>query len=164
MKLGYKTAWLLLLLITAIVFALVFTPAWWIKPFSAQTEKQLEISYYLRSWSPILTIVFSIVASGLAVIIWKKSKSRYGKAALIVPLLIIFGFTWLARQNHFEWLFNPLENAKFAKVSETDFVVDDEMVLAVKVKDDAAAFPVRQMAYHHIVQDIVGGMPITATY
>lgn len=164
MKLGYKTAWLILFLITAIVAAMVFTPVWFIKPFSAQTEKQLEISYFLRSWSPILTIVLSIAAVGLAVIIWKKSKRWYGKIALIVPLLIIFGFTWFARQNHFEWMFNPLENARFAKVSETDFVADDEMVLAVKVNDDAAAFPVRQMAYHHIVQDVVGGMPITATY
>lgn len=164
MKLSYKTAWLILLLITAIVFAIVFVPAWWIKPFSAQSEKQLEIAYHLRSWSPILTIVFSIAAIGLAVIIWKKSNRRYSKTALIVPLLIIFGFTWLARQNHFEWMFNPLENARFAKVSETDFVADDEMVLAVKVNADAVAFPVRQMAYHHIVQDVVGGMPITATY
>lgn len=164
MKLGYKTAWLILLLITAIVFALVFTPVWLIKPFSAQTEKQLEISYFLRSWSPILTIVFSISAIGLAVFIWKNSKRWSGKIALIVPLLIIFGFTWFARQNHFEWMFNPLENARFAKISETDFVADDEMVLAVKIGDDAAAYPVRQMAYHHVVQDVVGGMPITATY
>jgi len=164
MKLGYKTAWSILLLITAIVVAMVFTPVWFIKPFSVQTEKQLEISYFLRSWSPILTLVFSIAAVGLAFIIRKNSKRWYGKIALIVPLLIVFSFTWFARQNHFEWMFNPLENARFAKVSETDFVADDEMVLAVKVNDDAAAFPVRQMAYHHIVQDVVGGMPITATY
>jgi len=37
-------------------------------------------------------------------------------------------------------------------------------VLAVNVNGDSVAFPVRQMAYHHIVQDVVGGMPITATY
>ena len=61
-------------------------------------------------------------------------------------------------------MFNPLGNAKFAKVSETDFVKDDEMVLAVNINGDAVAFPVRQMAYHHIAQDIVGGTPITATY
>ena len=34
----------------------------------------------------------------------------------------------------------------------------------VKINGDAAAYPVRQMAYHHIVQDVVGGTPITTTY
>ena len=163
-KFGMKTAWLILLAIVLLVVAMVFTPVWFIKPFSAQTEKQLEISYFFKSWSPILTIVFALAAIGLAVFIWKNSKRWFGKAALIVPLFIIFVFTWFARQNHFEWMFNPLENANFAKVSETDFVADDEMVLAVKINDDAVAFPVRQMAYHHIAQDVVSGTPITATY
>ena len=163
-KFGLKTAWLILLAIVLLVVAMVFTPVWFIKPFSAQTEKQLEISYFFKSWSPILTIVFALAAIGLAVFIWNNSKRWFGKVALIVPLFIILVFTWFARQNHFEWMFNPLENANFAKVSETDFVADDEMVLAVKINGDAVAFPVRQMAYHHIAQDVVGGTPITATY
>ena len=163
-KFGLKTAWLILLAIVLLVVAIVFTPVWFIKPFSAQTEKQLEISYFFKSWSPILTVVFALAAIGLAVFIWKNSKRWFGKVALIVPLFIIFVFTWFARQNHFEWMFNPLENANFAKVSETDFVANDDMVLAVKINDDAVAFPVRQMAYHHIAQDVVGGTPITATY
>ena len=163
-KFGMKTAWLILLAIVLLVVAMVFTPVWFIKPFSAQTEKQLEISYFLKNWSPILTIVFALAAIALSVFIWKNSKRWFGKVALIVPLFIILVFTWFARQNHFEWMFNPLKNANFAKVSETDFVADDEMVLAVKVNGDAVAFPVRQMAYHHIAQDVVGGTPITATY
>jgi hypothetical protein len=61
-------------------------------------------------------------------------------------------------------MFNPVENVRFAKVSETDFVADDEMVLGVKINGDSVAFPVRQMAYHHVVQTTVGGTPITATY
>lgn len=163
-KFGNTTAWLILLTIVFLVVAMVFTPVWFIKPFSAQTEKQLAISYFLKNWSPVLTIVFALAAIGLAVFIWKNSNRWFGKVALIIPLFIIFVFTWFARQNHFEWMFNPLANANFAKVSETDFVADDEMVLAVKINNDAVAFPVRQMAYHHIAQDVVGGTPITATY
>ena len=164
MKLGYKTAWLILILIAAAVAVMVFTPVWLIKPFSAQTERQIEISYLLKSWSPILTIILAFAAIGLAVFIWRNSERWFGKIPLIFPLLIVLGFAWFARQNHFEWMFNPLENTRFARVSETDFVADDEMVLAVKINGDAVAFPVRQMAYHHIAQDVVGGTPITATY
>ena len=163
-KFGNKTAWLILLLITAATVAIVFTPVWLIKPFSAQSARQVEISYLLKSWSPVLTIVFAFCAIALAVFIWRNAARWYKTIPLILPLLIIFVFTWFARQNHFEWMFAPLESAKFSKVAETDFVADDEMVLAVKIETDAVAFPVRQMAYHHVAQTQVGGMPITATY
>jgi hypothetical protein len=38
------------------------------------------------------------------------------------------------------------------------------MVIAVDIKGDAVAYPVRQLAYHHIVQDVVGDTPIVVTY
>jgi amino acid transporter len=163
-KFGNKTAWLILLFITVATVAIVFTPVWLIKPFSAQTARALEVSYLLKSCSPALTIVFALAAIGLAVFIWKNARRWYRAVPLVLPLAIILVFTWFARQNHFEWMFNPLANARFAGVAETDFVADDEMVLAVKINGDAVAFPVRQMAYHHIAQDVVGGVPITATY
>jgi len=163
-KFGNKTAWLVLLLLTAIVVAMVFTPVWLIKPFSAQTSRAIEISYHLRSWSPLVTVILAIAALGLAVFIWRHAKRWYRALPVILPLFIILVFAWFARQNHFEWMFNPLETARFASIPETDFVADDEMVLAVRINGDAVAYPVRQMAYHHVVQDVVGGMPITATY
>lgn len=61
-------------------------------------------------------------------------------------------------------MFNPLTNSTYAKVSEVNFVKDDEMVMAVNVNGESVAYPVLQMAYHHVVQDVVGGQPITATY
>ena len=29
---------------------------------------------------------------------------------------------------------------------------------------EAAAYPIRQMAYHHLVHDTVGGVPVVVTY
>ena len=164
MKLGYKTGWLILLLILVVTIAIVVTPVWLIQPFAPQTARALTISYYFKSWSPILTIVFSLAGIGLAIFTWRKAKRWYSRIPVLLPLPLIFFFTWFAQQNHFEWMFNPLRQAKFASVSETDFVKDDDMVLAVKVNGDAVAFPVLQMAYHHVAQDVVGGTPITATY
>ncbi len=163
-KINLIAVWLFLPVLAFSVFIITAIPVWLIQPFAPQSENALQLSFLLKSWSPILTIIFALAAIGLAVFIWKNSKRWYGKVALIIPLLIIFVFSWFARQNHFEWMFNPLENTKFAKVSETSFVADDDMVLAVKINGDAVAFPIRQMAYHHIAQDVVGGTPITATY
>jgi hypothetical protein len=38
------------------------------------------------------------------------------------------------------------------------------MVMAIEINGDAVAYPVRQMGYHHVINDVVGGKPITATY
>ena len=164
MKLGYKTGWLILLLILVVTIAIVVTPVWLIQPFAPQTSQALTISYYFKSWSPILTIVFSLAAIGLAILTLRKAKRWYSKIPVLLPLPLIFFFTWFAQQNHFEWMFNPLHQATFAGVADADFVKDDDMVLAVKIDGDAVAFPVLQMAYHHVAQDVVGGTPITATY
>ena len=163
-KLGYKTAWLVLLGIATLVAAIVIIPVWLIQPFAPQTARGLTLSYYLRSWSPILTVVFSIAAIALSIFLWTRSKHWYGKIPLILALPVIFFFAWFAQQNHFEWMFNPLHHANFASIVETDFVKDDDVVLAVNINGDAVAFPVLQMAYHHVAQDVVGGTPITATY
>jgi uncharacterized membrane protein YhhN len=152
------------LLILVVTIAIVAIPVWLIQPFAPQTARGVEISYLLRSWSPVLTVVLALAAIILAIFIWKRSSRWYSKAPVIIPIFMILVFTWFARQNHFEWMFNPLAQPNFAKVAETDFVADDDMVLAVNINGDAVAFPVRQMAYHHIAQEVVGGTPITATY
>ena len=41
---------------------------------------------------------------------------------------------------------------------------DSDMVLAVENQGEAVAYPIRLMAYHHVVQDTVGGVPLVATY
>lgn len=164
MKLGYKFAWLLLLLAVAIAFAFIFIPVYLIQPFAPQTERALAISYFLKTWSPIVTPLLAVGVIGLVVVAWRKSKRWYSKVPLVLPIFLSLVFAWFAQQNHFEWMFNPLTSSDFAKASEVDFVKDDEMVLAVKINGDAVAYPVSLMAYHHIAQDVVGGTPITATY
>ena len=73
--------------------------------------------------------------------------------------------TWFARQNHFEWMFNPLPKAEYASVADArTFLVDAEMVMGIDVNGVSLAYPIRQLAYHHVVNDVVGGTPIVATY
>ena len=161
---GYKTAWALLLLSVVAAFTFIFVPVYLIQPFASQSEKAIETSYLLRSWSPLVTVVLAMAALAMAVCIWLRSGRWFGKAVVVLPLLLIAVFAWFARQNHFEWMFNPLGRTQFARAGEIDFLNDNEMVLAVNVNGDAAAFPVTLMGYHHIAQDVVGGVPITATY
>lgn len=157
-------AWVALLLIVLSGLAMVIIPVFIIMPFKAQTERGMELSYGLRNWSPLVTLVGSVVALALAVWLWPRARRWWRKAALVVILIPLLAATWFARQNHFEWMFNPLANASYAKTGEASFVADTDMVIAVEKNGESVAYPVRLMAYHHIVEDTVGGTPIVATY
>src|SRR5688500_13090883 len=156
--------WLALFVIVLAVSVIIVIPVWLIQPFAPQTGRDVAISFTLKSWSPFLSLAGAVLAVGVAVWVWRNSRRWWSKAFLIVPLFIIFICAWFARQNHFEWMFNPLANSAYAKVAQTDFVADDDMVLAVEIGGERVAYPVRLMAYHHLVEDTVGGVPVVATY
>ena len=158
-----RSAWLLLLVIMLGALAIVFVPAWIIQPFKPQTTRGLEISFAMRRWSPLVTLIALAFALLLVGLLGRGSR-WWTKALLVLIMLPLLASTWFARQNHFEWMFNPLAHSAYAKPTEATFVVDNDMVLAVDNNGEAVAYPVRLMAYHHVVQDVVGGTPIVATY
>ena len=158
-----KLAWLVLFLLVLVVLAIVLTPVFLIMPFKAQTPRIVEISYLMRRWSPWLTLLGSALILLLAIRLWLGGR-WWSRALLVLVLLPVLGATWLARQNHFEWMFNPLPNPAYAKSADATFLTDDDRVLSVTIGDESVAYPVRLMAYHHLVEDTVGGVPIVATY
>ena len=158
-----KLAWLALFLLVLAVVAIVLTPVFLIMPFKAQTPRIVEISYLMRRWSPLLTLLGSALILLLAIRLWLGGR-WWSRALLVLVLLPVLGATWLARQNHFEWMFNPLPNPAYVKSAEATFLNDDDRVLSVTIGGESVAYPIRLMAYHHVVEDTVGGTPIVATY
>jgi len=158
-----KLTWLMLIVLVALVLVVVLTPVFLIMPFKAQTSRTMEISYLMRRWSPWLTVLASLLIFTIALRLWIGGR-WFGRIALVLLLLPTLAATWLARQNHFEWMFNPLPNPGYAKAAEASFVNDDDRVLAVTINGESVAYPIRLMGYHHVVEDTVGGTPLVATY
>jgi Protein of unknown function (DUF3179) len=156
-------AWLLLLIILIIGLAVVITPIWIIQPFKPQTQRGLAWSYVFRRISPFVTVFASAAIVLTTIWLWRSTR-WFLKAFLVLLLLPMFAATWMARQNHFEWIFRPHASIAYATAPDAKFVGDNDMVLAVKNNGEAVAYPVRLMAYHHLVQDVVGGTPLVATY
>ena len=163
-SIGRRLIWPALLGLLLLSIAFVAIPVFLIQPFRPQTERALEISYLLRRWSPPITAI--ILAAAFALVIWQWARARrwWRKALLVIVLLLSIVPAWFARQNHFEWMFNPLQHSAYVKSADAGFVRDSDMVLAVRINNEAVAYPVRLMAYHHVVSDTVGGTPICATY
>lgn len=159
-----KLAWLTLLVLIIAALGWVAVPVAVIMPFKAQTARGVAVSYALKSWAPVFTGLALIAALALIVWLWRGKRSWWRRGLLLLSLAPLLVAAWFARQNHFEWMFHPLANSAYVKASEASFVDDKDMVLAVEVNGEAAAYPVRTLTYHHIINDVVGGRPITATY
>ena len=61
-------------------------------------------------------------------------------------------------------MFKPINKPEYARAAEASNVADSDMVMAVEINGETAAYPIREMAYHHVVEDVVGGVPLAATY
>ena len=161
---GRAVWWYVLASLVGVALMLVLTPAWLIQPFRAQTERGLGLSYTLKNVAPWATLAAATFGIVLAIWLWSNTRRWWGKSALVAATLLLCASAWFARQNHFEWMFNPLGASSFARASEASFVALDDMVMTVEVGDERVAYPVRQMAYHHLAHDVVGGTHIVATY
>jgi hypothetical protein len=158
-----RLAGIVLFLLALTALALVAVPVWLIRPFVPQTPRGLAVAFGLRQWAPAATVLLLLAGLALTVALWRGGRwwSRALAALAIVPLLAA---VWLARFNIYEKMFAPLDRARFVPVAEAKWVEEGDPVLAVTQGGEAAAYPIRQVAYHHIVQDVVGGVPVAVTY
>jgi hypothetical protein len=153
----------LLFLIVLGAIALVAVPVWLIRPFSPQTPEGLALAFGLRRWAPIATAIFLLGGLALAFFLWRGGR-WWSRALAVLAIVPLAGAAWMARVNLFEKMFSPMASTRFVPASEARWVEEDDPVLAVERGGDAVAYPVRQVAYHHIVEDAVGGVPVAATY
>jgi hypothetical protein len=160
-----RLLWPLLLIAVAAAATVVLVPTLTIHPFRPQTTRGVELSYALKRAAPVVTAIALAMALASALLLWGGAR-RWWRRGVIVILAAVTGLvTWFARQNHFEWMFNALPKAEYVGVPEArGFLVDAEVVMGIDVNGTALAYPVRQLAYHHLVNDVVGGTPLVATY
>jgi hypothetical protein len=59
----------------------------------------------------------------------------------------------------------PIDEPGFVTVAEANaYLTDDEPVVVLEIGGDARAYPVQVLIWHEIVNDTVGGMPVSVTY
>ena len=151
-------------LLSLLAVAVVAIPVVLIRPFSPQTPTSVAVAYHLRTASPWLAPAAAVlvVIFGLALLAGRPGHLRAG--LLVTAMALASGAAWLSHQNHFEWMFAPLPSADYTRARDVRFVDDADMVVAVELHGDAVAYPVRQMGYHHLLNDQVGGVPVVSTY
>ena len=155
---------ILLGLLACVSLVWVAIPVVLIWPFAAQTTAELELAYALRSHAGTWTLVLLVAGAAVAAFLWPRLASWKGRVPACLAVAALAGCAWMARQNHFEWMFHPLPRLAFIEAGEAKHVADEDLVLGVVSGGEGRAYPVRALAYHHVVNDEIGGEPIVATY
>lgn len=155
-------SWLVFLVSALAGIGLFFVPALIIRPFSHQAPSALVFAMSLRQSAPWGTLIAAIVCTMSALVLWQGGNLRRKVVLCSVLFLVAFSAV-MSRLNYFEWMFHPVDSPQFE--SEASSKLDaGEMILAVRFGTDARAYPIREMAYHHILNDVVNGTPVAVTY
>ena len=173
--------WVLFLVSALAAIALFFIPAFIIQPFKHQSPAGLALAIALRHRAPWGTLVAALLALGIALVLWRRQDPDEGargstmrrkwwsnanlwrRVVLGVVMVLVAFSTVMARLNYFEWMFHPVDSPRFETEAESK-LDKGEMILAVRLGSDARAYPILQMAYHHVLNDVVNGVPIAVTY
>jgi len=157
-----RVCWALFLAFVIAGVGLFFVPAFIIRPFKYQSPMALHTALVFRQFAPAGTILAVCTVLALMLVLWGRT-GRFQRIAMVLAGVLVLGAATMARMNYFEWMFHPVAQPGFLKADDVKLDAS-EMVLALDFNGDARAYPVREMAYHHIVNDVVGGVPVAVTY
>ncbi len=148
--------------LAAAALVLVSLPLVILWPLFDQPPALLRLAYLARAHGVALTL--ALLAAFLAVVArgWSAVRPRPGAlAALLLPVLISVG---LKAVNVSELIFAPADGPRMTPIADGQDIADSDMVLGVSLAGAARAYPVRYLAFHHMINDRLGGVPLLPTY
>ncbi len=144
------------------LFCLVY-PLYVIRPFRYQGARELSLALAVMQWRFLITAVCAAIALVVILLEWREISTKWRRWGVCAALAAIVIFGALTHINIYEKMFHPLGEPSF--ISAQDTKLDGaEKVISVNVSGVARAYPIRNISYHHVVNDVVNGLPIVATY
>lgn len=153
--------------VTAIACAIVslacfLFPMYIIQPYRAQGPREFPLAIAIRDTGPVLSALCVLFIMAVMFRLWSRvdRRSRFGLTAC---LIVAVAGAALTRINVFELMFHPDLSPDFGPATSAN-IDSDDMVISFTQNGETHAWPVRALGYHHIVNDVVGGVPVVATY
>jgi hypothetical protein len=153
------------LLLACLAASLVFVgyPMYVIRPFRAQGVRELAAALVVARFRPIVTVISALAALAALAGYWRAQPRWRPRILAAVGAGVVCVLAVLARINVYEIMFHPIDHASFSAAVKSK-LDGDEKVISVLVNGEARAYPIRDLAYHHILNDVVGKTAIVATY
>jgi hypothetical protein len=149
------------LIIAALAVALFFLayPYYVLRPRRHQGAKELQAALFVLQYQHLAELLCAAVALAALAFYVRSKPNRWSLVRVVSVTAMVLICAALSRVNVFEVMFHPAGAPSFEPARETK-LDGDEKVLAVNTR----AYPVRSVSYHHVVNDMAGGVPIAVTY
>jgi len=161
-----RSRWMLVLVLLACLAAslvCVGYPMYVIRPFRAQGAQELAAALVVSRYRGLVTILSAILALGALAAYWRAQPRKWRRILPAMGAGLVCVLAFAARINVYELMFHPIDHAAFVEAAKSKLGVG-EKVIAVVINGQARAYPIRDMAYHHLINDEVGKTAIVATY
>lgn len=156
------SAWMIAVCAAVALFCLLF-PIYVIRPFRAQGLAELDAALLVMRMRPWITAACAAISGALVVRHWRANLTRTARIGMAATAGIAGLAAILSHINIYERMFHRVDAPSFESTTDSRLHAD-EHVLAIRAGAEARAYPVRALAYHHIVNDELGSVPVVATY
>ena len=153
-----------LVLLSLAALALSLFPIYVIRPFREQKPVPLQRALWVTLHDkPILLGLFLLIAI-CVLFVWRRvgwvPRSFLLGPAMGIALLAVVA-AWV---NPYEqMMFHPFGEPRYVAIQQAG-IDDKDMVIAVTLGGESRAYPIREMGYHHVLNDRLHQLPIVVTY
>ena len=151
-------------LVLLLLFVVEILGIYFIMPFpGSQYDNTVGIAWFFHKnliWIRILFLL--IVFWQVYKLIKNKKYWRFGFTIFFLFLYTIIAWFINTKMNADTMFFQP-ENKIFAGVAENK-IAEGKLIIGVEINNEAKAYPIEIIGYHHQVRDNVGGKEIMVTY
>ena len=153
---------LCLLLASLALLGFAGYPMYVIRPFREQRPAALERALWVLLHDKPLSLILGFFIAALALLLWRRAgwMAKLLLASSVGVAILAAASTWI---NPFEHMFHPFGEPKYV-AANLAAIDPNDMVIAVTLGGESRAYPIREMGYHHIVNDRLHGLPMVVTY
>ena len=146
------------------LIALEILRVYFIMPFpGSQHTNTIDIAYFIdRNIMPLRLFGFAII---IIPILYTLQQSKAWKKVVVVAVLIFYGI--IAYAFNFKFLADKMfyqPKNKLLVSASSDTTDRNHLIIGVAINNEAKAYPIEVIGYHHQVRDTVGGEPVMITY
>lgn len=148
----------------AMMWTLARLPNWLQDRTAEQSRLDLAIIYGVHGWGRYLALALVVIAVVAVLDLLRRRPGMWALGAT-VSALVLMAFGAAAVHRYVTVPLWPEMNApRYLSVAEASYLDAADMVLVVEAAGRTIAYPSAVVAYHHLVNDEVDGIPFLVSY
>jgi hypothetical protein len=145
----------------AISLFFFFAPLYVLLPFKRQGPRELPFGLAVQRLAPKVTAVVALIVIATVVPAWSAIQEHRTRTIVCAALVLLAAM--LTRVDFNELLFRPYPKLSFGPPQSAQ-LDDTDLVMAISIGGEARAYSIGAIGYHHVFNDLVGGVPIAPSY